>query len=195
MKDNHQLLGFPGDSGVRNPPDNAGDKGSIPGLGRSPGEGNGNLLQYSCAWEIPWTEEPGGLQSMWSKKRVKLDLVSKQQHLSMYLPSVITYFGDVCCSFSHVWLFATPWGGAHQAPPSMGFSRQEYWSGLPCPPPGGSSRPRDRTWVFYISCIGKWVLYHKCQLEKSIITYFGGGKGFCWATIKKSIEPSDLLSS
>ena len=32
---------------------------------------------------------------------------------------------------SHVWLFATPWTEAHQAPPSMGFSRQEYWSGLP----------------------------------------------------------------
>ena len=35
-----------------------------------------------------------------------------------------------------VWLFATPWTVAHQAPLSMGFSRQEYWSGLPCPPPG-----------------------------------------------------------
>ena len=37
---------------------------------------------------------------------------------------------------SLVWLFATPWTRAHQAPLSMGFSRQEYWSGLPCPPPG-----------------------------------------------------------
>ena len=34
-------------------------------------------------------------------------------------------------SLSHVWLLATPWTAAHQAPPSMGFSRQEYWSGLP----------------------------------------------------------------
>ena len=34
-------------------------------------------------------------------------------------------------SFSHVRLFATPWTVAYQAPPSMGFSRQEYWSGLP----------------------------------------------------------------
>ena len=33
---------------VKNPPANAGDTGSIPGLGRSPGEGNGNPLQYSC---------------------------------------------------------------------------------------------------------------------------------------------------
>ena len=40
---------------VKNPPANAGDPGSIPGSGRSPGGGNGNPLQDSC-WEIPWTE-------------------------------------------------------------------------------------------------------------------------------------------
>ena len=39
-------------------------------------------------------------------------------------------------SLSHVWLFATPWTAAYQAPPSMGFSRQEYWSGVPLPSPG-----------------------------------------------------------
>ena len=41
---------------------------------------------------------------------------------------------------SRVWLFATPWT-AHQAPLSMGFSRQEYWSGLPFPPPGDLPNP------------------------------------------------------
>ena len=41
-------LYFPGGSAVKNPPAIAGDKGSIPGSGRSPGEGNGNPLQYSC---------------------------------------------------------------------------------------------------------------------------------------------------
>ena len=48
-------------------PCNAGNMGSIPGLGRSPGEGSGNPLQYS-AWEIPWTEEPGMLQSLGLQK-------------------------------------------------------------------------------------------------------------------------------
>ena len=43
--------------------------------------------------------------------------------------------------FSHVWLFATMWTVARQAPLSTGFSRQEYWSGLPCPPPGDFSNP------------------------------------------------------
>ena len=39
-------------------------------------------------------------------------------------------------SLSHVQLFATPWTVTYQAPPSMGFSRQEYWTGLPFPSPG-----------------------------------------------------------
>ena len=43
--------------------------------------------------------------------------------------------------FSRVRLFATPWTAALQAPLSMGFSRQEYWSGLPCPPPGDLPHP------------------------------------------------------
>ena len=43
--------------------------------------------------------------------------------------------------FSCVWLFATLWTIAYQAPLSMGFSRQEYWSGLSCPPPGDLPYP------------------------------------------------------
>ena len=43
---------------------------------------------------------------------------------------------------SHVQLFVTPWTIAHQARLSMGFSRQEHWSGLPCPPPGDLPDPR-----------------------------------------------------
>jgi len=40
----------------------------IPGLGRSPGEGNGSTHSSILAWRIPWTEEPGGLQSMGSRR-------------------------------------------------------------------------------------------------------------------------------
>ena len=43
--------------------------------------------------------------------------------------------------FSHVQLFVTPWTVASQAPLSMQFSRQEYWSGLPCPPPEDLPNP------------------------------------------------------
>ena len=43
--------------------------------------------------------------------------------------------------FSHVQLFVTLWTVGHQAPRSMGFSRKEYWRGLPCPPPGDLPNP------------------------------------------------------
>ena len=52
--------------------------------------------------------------------------------------------------FNHVWLFATLWTVAHQAPLSMGFSRQEYWSGLPCPPPGDLPNPGNE--LVSLSC-------------------------------------------
>ena len=109
--------GFPGDSDGKESAHNAGDQGSIPGSGRSPGEGNGNPLQYSwaslvaqmvknlsamqetwvqslgwedplekgmtthssiLAWRIPWTEEPGRLQSMGSQE---LDTTEQLTHV------------------------------------------------------------------------------------------------------------------
>ena len=67
-KDNSQRVGilqvdFPSGSEGKESACNAGDQGSIPGSGRSPGEGNSNPLQYSFL-EIPWAEEPDRLQSM-----------------------------------------------------------------------------------------------------------------------------------
>ena len=59
---------------VKNPPASAGDAGLIPESRRCPGEGNGNPLQYSCL-EIPWTEEPGRLESK-GVQRVGHDLVT-----------------------------------------------------------------------------------------------------------------------
>ena len=49
-------------------------------------------------------------------------------------------------SLSHVRLLATPWTAAHQGPPSMGFSRQEYWSGVPLPSPTCQCRRHKRCW-------------------------------------------------
>ena len=54
-------------------------------------------------------------------------------------------------SLSHVQLLVAPWTVAYQAPLSMGFSRQEYWSGLPFPSPGESFQLRDRTQVSSIA--------------------------------------------
>ena len=63
----------------------------------------------------------------------------------------VCIFSSYKCAqlLSHVQLFVAPWTVAHQAPLSMGFPRQKYWSGLPSPPPG-DSQLRDRT---CIACI------------------------------------------
>ena len=79
------------------------DTGWIPGL-EDPLEKEMETHSSILAWEIPRTEEPGGLQS-------------------------------------------------------MGFSRQKYWSALPFPPPGDLPNPGTEL-VSYVSCIGRWVLYH-----------------------------------
>ena len=61
-----------------------------------------------------------------------------QEEIYMLFFSTSRYSDDSmhACVLSRVWLFVTLWTVAHQAPLSMGFSRQEYWSGLPFPFPG-----------------------------------------------------------
>ena len=68
------------------------------------------------AWSIPGMGEPGGLPSMGSQSWTRLKRLSSS-------------------SSSRVQLLTTPWTAEHQAPPSLGFSRQEYWSRAPLPSP------------------------------------------------------------
>ena len=116
-------------------------------------------------WEIPWTEEPGGLQSMGSQESDKTAAAAAAKSLQLCptlydtidgspqgspVPGVLQArtlewaaisFSNAwkwkvkVKSLSHVWLLATPWTAAYQAPLSMGFSRWEYWSWLPLPSP------------------------------------------------------------
>ena len=67
---------------VKNLPANAGEPGSIPGSGRSPGEGNGYPLQYSCL-ENSMEEEPSGLQSLESQR---LDTMERLTHTHTHTP-------------------------------------------------------------------------------------------------------------
>jgi len=103
------------------------------------GEGNGNPLQCSClenprdggAW---WAAVYGVAQS-----RTRLKRFSSNSSMLSH--------------FNHVQLFATLWTIAHQATLSMRFSRQEYWSVLPCPPPGHLPDSRIELASTCISCI------------------------------------------
>ena len=68
----------------------------------------------------------------------------------------------VLSRFSRVWLCVTSWTVAPQAPLSTGFSRQEYWSGLQCPPPGDLADREIEPVFLRSTCTGRWVLY-RCQ--------------------------------
>ena len=74
-------------------------------------------------------------------------------------PSICVCTMCVCKVTRHVWLFATSGTEAHQAPLSLGFSRQEYWSGLPCPPPGDLPDPETEPASLHrLYC--RLILYH-----------------------------------
>ena len=73
----------------------------------------------------------------------------------------------VCDALNGVQLFRTPQTAAHQAPLSMGFPRQKYWSGLPFPPPGDLPDPGiEPTSSACFSSIGKQILYHLSHLRR-----------------------------
>ena len=91
------------------------------------------------------------------KNMVQMKLLAKQKQSHRYRKQTSDYQGEgrrginwetgihihtvLCVSHSAVSDFVTPWTVAHQAPLSLGFSRQEYWSGLPRPPPGDLPSP------------------------------------------------------
>ena len=89
------------------------------------------------AWRIPGMAEPGGLPSLGSH-RVGHDWSdSPGKNTGVGCHFLLQCMKVKVKSLSRVWLLATSWTTAYQAPPSMGFSRQEYWSGVPLPSPGG----------------------------------------------------------
>ena len=75
------------------------------------------------------------------KKRERNTHIFQRGHISSGFTHLLHSLMCVWSHFSHVWLFVTQWTIAHQAPLPMGFSWQEYWSGLPFPSPCDLSNP------------------------------------------------------
>ena len=76
---------------------------------------------------------------------------------------------------SHVWLFSTTWTVIRQAPLSMVFLRQEYWSGVPFPSPADLPNPRIRSNP-HLHC--RWILYHWATREAHYITWWNSKSSF-----------------
>ena len=85
------------------------------------------------------------------KGNLQIEIIS-----SRHWALIVIKTGHACCHFCLVWLFVTLWTVAHQAPLSMGFPRQEYWSGSHSLLQGISW---TRDWTLF-SCIGRQILYH-----------------------------------
>ena len=100
---------------------------------------------------------------------------------------------EVAQSLSRVPLLATPWTAAHQAPQSVGFSRQEYWSGAPLPSPFGWLHnieqrslcyAADPCWLSVFAVAAVW-LYTRSVL----------GSGFSHSVVSNSLQPHRLLGA
>ena len=81
-------------------------------------------------------------------------------------------------SLSRVRIFATPWSAAYQAPPSMGFSRQDYWSGVPLPSPSFCYLYSFMSWFLHLSTIDISDQIVLCFCELFWALFFSSISGF-----------------
>ena len=122
------------------------------------------------------------------------------------LKSLLYVCISLACMLSHfscVLLFVTPWTVACQAPLSMGFSRQEYWSGLPCPPPKDLPNPGIKPTCVMSPALqgdslllaqpGKPLRLHCCPINRFISTNLS--RFHIYALIYICFSLSDLLHS
>ena len=128
-------MGFPNSSAGKESACNAGDPGLTPGLGRFPGAGKGCFCCCCCCCIASVMSD-----SVWPHRC---------QPARLPIPGILQARTLVGCHFllqcrkvksesevaQSCLTLATPWTAAYQAPPSMGFSRQMYWSGVPLPSP------------------------------------------------------------
>ena len=163
--------GFPTGSVVKNPPAKQGTQVRFLGqkdLREEKMAANSSIL----AWRILWIEEPGGLQRPWCCKeldkmvRLNNNKWNSKSASGRTVSMCAVSAGSVAQSCPTL---CDPMVCSDQAPLSMGFSRQ-YWGGLPCPPPGDYSRPRDRALICCVFCIA----------GRFFITEPPGNPSKCW---------------
>ena len=93
---------------------------------------------------------------------------------------------------SHVRLFVTPWTAAYQAPPPMGFSRQEYWSGVPLPSPKRKwVKVKSTLWDLLLGC---WCLIYAGEKKKGIAC-FHGWELFIFTALSSNLQAQQWMTS
>ena len=142
-----EVLGFEEASGCQEP----GREGGIPCRG-----GGSRRLPQRAAQEKQRPHLERLLIPVWTLFWTKWGAAAKGilYLVLLFFKQVVSVVSDLCDSMDC-------------SPPGFsvyGILQQEYRSGLPCPPPGGSFPSRNQTCVPYVSCIGRWVLYPRCHL-------------------------------
>ena len=109
-------------------------------------------------------------------------------YLTLYLISITIQHYRICflsqmvscvclCMLSHVWLFVTPWIVAHQAPLSMEFFKQEYWSRLPFTTLGDLPWLRHQTWIFASPALAG-------RFFTTVASSYWEGGPKCWLSVR-----------
>ena len=99
----------------------------------SPGSSIHGILQARI---LEWVAIPFSKGSSWTRDQTSVSCIAGR-----FFFNCLSFHACVQSLFSHVWIFVTLWTVPHQTPLSLGFSRQESWSWLPCPPPGDLPNP------------------------------------------------------
>ena len=100
------------------------------------------MKTVNCDFQSLCGYTPPPPSSAWSVLRLCVCPSPQLSLVNLTLPSASFATESERKSHSHVQLYATPWTVAHQTPPSLGFSRQEQWIGLPLPSPGALPHPK-----------------------------------------------------
>ena len=136
-------------------------------------------------WSLPGSSIHGIFQARvleWGAIAFSTNEISQAQK-DKYSTSLRYLHASVFSCFSHVWSFATLCTVAHQAPLSMGFSRQEYWSGLPCPPPGHLPDPGIKS------------MYAVLQVDSLPLSQLGSPSEIPWILKFKFIEIESRMTA
>ena len=137
------------------------------------------IVGESCCWQgflihrlPPHSHLPSASSSPLRSFTVRLKYQIFTQQLRIWIP-LLNHTISSPNVLSRVQLFVAPWIVAHHAPLSMGFSRQEHWSGFTFPVPGALPDPGIKP-SSHVSCIGRWILYRQSHLGrlKVLCIYF-----------------------
>ena len=149
------------------------------------------------AWKIQWTERPGRLQSLGSQESDMTERLSPQDHLQLFSaslhsqrhpqvqrPLLLSLFScqDVSAPF-------VTWTVARQAPLSMRFPKQEYWSGVTFPSPGVLPDPGIEPTS--VASVG-W--FFTTEPPRMLAASLGKSQGWCWASQEKMYQAGVLCN-